>query len=90
MSILFYSINIHQKHKNFTYKDVFINWADYFLPFFYLMEKPHKKIKNLKISVETHDVLKRYCDKKGLKIYKFLETLIMEKCKEKRDLYGED
>jgi hypothetical protein len=54
------------------------------------MEKPRKKIKNLKISVETHDVLKRYCDKKGLKIYKFLETLIMEKCKEKRDLYGED
>jgi hypothetical protein len=54
------------------------------------MEKPHKKIKNLKISVETHAVLKRYCDKKGLKIYKFLETLIMEKCKEKRDLYGED
>ena len=54
------------------------------------MEKPHKKIKNLKISIETHDVLKRYCDKKGLKIYKFLETLIMEKCKEKKDLYGED
>ena len=87
---LFYCINIHQKHKNFTSMYVFINWADYFLPFFYLMEKPRKKIKNLKISVETHDVLKRYCDKRGLKIYKFLETLILEKCKEKRDLYGEN
>ena len=54
------------------------------------MEKPRKKIKNLKISVEAHEVLKRYCDKRGLKIYKFLETLILEKCKEKRDLYGEN
>jgi hypothetical protein len=48
-----------------------------------------KKIKNLKISVESHEILKKYCDKKGIKIYKFLENLIMEKCKDKKDIYGE-
>ncbi len=49
-----------------------------------------KKIKNLKISIEAHDVLKKYCDKKGIKIYKFLENLIIEKCKDKKDIYGEN
>jgi hypothetical protein len=49
-----------------------------------------KKIKNIKISVESHETLKKYCDKKGIKIYKFLENLIFEKCKEKKDLYGEN
>ena len=49
----------------------------------------NKKIKNLKISPEVHDILKKYCDKKGYKIYKFLESLIIEKCKEKKDVYGE-
>ena len=49
-----------------------------------------KKIKNLKISVETHEILKKYCDKKGVKIYRFLENLIIEKCKEKKDIYGEN
>jgi hypothetical protein len=51
--------------------------------------KTTKEIKNLKISIESHNALKKYCDKRGLKIYKFLENLIMEKCKEKTDLYGE-
>lgn len=48
-----------------------------------------KEIKNLKISVETHNVLKTYCDKRGLKMYKFLENLIIENCSEKKDIYGE-
>lgn len=48
-----------------------------------------KKIKNIKISIESHSTLKKYCDKKGIKIYKFLENLIFEKCSEKKDLYGE-
>jgi len=60
----------------------------FFLPI-YSMENP-KKIKNLKISVESHEILKKYCDKRGIKIYKFLENLIMEKCKEKKDIYGEN
>lgn len=49
-----------------------------------------KKIKNLKISVETHTVLKTYCEIRGLKMYKFLEKLIMDKCKPKRDVYGDE
>jgi hypothetical protein len=54
------------------------------------MDKDIKKIKNLKISLESHETLKKYCDKRGIKMYKFLENLIFEKCKEKRDIYGED
>jgi len=52
--------------------------------------KIKKEIKNLKISPEAHLILKKYCDKRGIKIYKFLENLIFEKCKEKKDIYGED
>ena len=48
------------------------------------------EIKNIKISKESHRVLKKYCEERGIKIYKFLEKLIMEKCKEKKDIYGED
>jgi hypothetical protein len=53
------------------------------------MKKPVKKIKNLKIDAEIHIQLKKYCDKNGLKIYKFLEKLIIENCKETKDIYGE-
>lgn len=53
------------------------------------MNTEKKKIKNLKISIESHEILKRYCEKKGIKIYKFLEHLILEKCKDKKDIYGE-
>jgi len=49
------------------------------------MSKEPKKIKNLKIDISVHEVLKRYCDKRGIKMYKFLE-----KCKEKKDIYGEN
>jgi hypothetical protein len=54
------------------------------------MEKKEKKIKNLKISLEVHNVLKTYCDKNGIKMYRFLERLILEKCKEKKDIYGDN
>lgn len=57
--------------------------------FFLPMENQEKKIKNLKIDKTVHEVLKSYCDKRGIKMYKFVETLILEKCKEKRDIYGE-
>lgn len=53
-------------------------------------QNDNKDIKNIKISSEVHSILKKYCDKKGVKIYKFLENLIREKCKEKKDIYGED
>lgn len=67
------------------------------------MPSSNQNIKNLKISKEAHQVLKNYCDKKGIKIYKFLESLIFENCsdvittkitlnkkKDPRDIYGED
>jgi len=54
------------------------------------MNKIPSKIKNLKISVESHLILKKYCEKHGFKIHKFIEKLIEEKCKEKKDIYGED
>jgi len=48
------------------------------------------KIKNLKISVNSHAQLKDYCNKKGLKMFAFVERLIKENCKVTRDIYGED
>jgi hypothetical protein len=54
------------------------------------MSDDNKKVKNLKISEEVHEILKNYCDKRGIKIYRFLEKLIIEKCKDKKDIYGED
>ncbi len=60
---------------------------------FYLfstMSQKQPKIKNLKISIESHEILKKYCTKRGIKIYKFVEQLIIDKCKEKLDIYGEN
>jgi hypothetical protein len=54
------------------------------------MVKEVKKIKNLKISLEVHDLLKTYCEKNGIKMYRFLERLIVERCKEKKDIYGDN
>ena len=54
------------------------------------MKNTTKDIKNLKISPETHKVLKTYCEKNGLKMYKLLEKLILDKCGVKKDIYGEN
>ena len=51
------------------------------------MAQTDKDIKNLKISKEVHEILKVYCDKRGIKIYHFLERLILEKCTGKKDNY---
>ena len=48
-----------------------------------------KKIKNIKISIESHKLLKEYCEEKGYKIYKFLEELIKKNCSKEKDIYGE-
>ena len=53
------------------------------------MKKTVTPIKNLKISESTHEILKTYCEKNGLKMYKFLEKLIIDNCGEKKDIYGE-
>jgi hypothetical protein len=49
------------------------------------------KTKNVKISDVHHEMLKVYCEKNGLKIYKVLEKWIDEHCKpKKKDMYGDD
>jgi len=48
-----------------------------------------KRDKNIKITLETHKVLKDYCSKKGLKMFAFVEHLIQENCKQKKDIYGD-
>ena len=48
-----------------------------------------KKIKNIKISEESHKILKDYCEEHGLKIHKHLEMLIKKNCEKKKDIYGE-
>lgn len=50
------------------------------------------KTKNVKISENHHKILKSYCDKKGIKIYKIIEKWIEDQCvsKKNKDLYGDD
>ena len=43
--------------------------------------KKIKNIKNIKISSDTHYLLKKYCKKHGLKMFAFVELLIKDKCK---------
>ena len=45
--------------------------------------------KNIKITSLTHEILKKYCEENGLKMFAFVEKLIREKCTPKKDLYGE-
>ena len=49
-----------------------------------------KRDKNLKITTKTHELLKKYCEDNGLKMFAYVETLIKDKCISKKDLYGED
>lgn len=49
-----------------------------------------KTTKNIKISIDSHTKLKKFCDDNGIKIYKFLEKLIEQNCTKKKDIYGED
>lgn len=48
-----------------------------------------KRDKNLKITTKTHEILKKYCEDNGLKMFAFVEKLIKEECAPKRDLYDE-
>tara|TARA_R100000664_G_C2718595_1_gene112811 strand:+ start:660 stop:890 length:231 start_codon:yes stop_codon:yes gene_type:complete len=59
------------------------------IPVIMSSERKKQKIKNLKISVESHTLLKTYCKQRGLKMFSFVERLITEKCKIKKDIYGE-
>ena len=46
-------------------------------------------VKNLKISEEHHKMLKEHCKKHGLKMFAYIERLIVENCSEETDLYDE-
>lgn len=53
------------------------------------MEK--ENVKNIKVSEKHHQMLKDYCDKNGMKIYKVVQKWIEETCKpKKKDIYGEN
>ena len=48
-----------------------------------------KRTKNSKITPATHQILKTYCYKNSLKMFAFVEKLIVDKCKPKPDIYGD-
>ena len=48
-----------------------------------------KRSKNLKITPNTHKILKGYCEENGLKMFAFVEKIIKDQCKKPTDLYGE-
>lgn len=48
-----------------------------------------KRDKNIKITDKTHQILKKYCEENGLKMFQYVEKLIKESCIPKKDLYGE-
>ena len=47
------------------------------------------RTKNLKITPNTHQILKTYCIKHGLKMFAFVEKIIKEKCEPQKDIYGD-
>ena len=49
-----------------------------------------KRDKNIKITPQTHKLLKEYCEKNGLKMFAFVEKLIKERCVIKKDIYGDE
>ena len=49
-----------------------------------------KRHKNLKITPQTHKLLKEYCEKNGLKMFAYVEKLIKERCIIKKDIYGDE
>jgi hypothetical protein len=49
-----------------------------------------KRTKNLKITPKTHELLKKYCEENGLKMFAYTEKLIRDKCTPKKGLYDED
>lgn len=54
-----------------------------------------KRDKNLKITPKTHELLKKYCEQNGLKMFAFVESLIKRNCipstpNQNKGIYGED
>ena len=52
-----------------------------------------KRDKNIKITPKTHDILKKYCEENGLKMFAYVEVLIKRSCKlndQSKNLYGDE
>jgi hypothetical protein len=49
-----------------------------------------KRSKNLKITPNTHAMLKKYCEENGLKMFAFVEKIIKDVCKPPKDIYGDE
>lgn len=52
-----------------------------------------KRDKNIKITPKTHEILKKYCEENGLKMFQYVETLIKKNCilhKPSNDIYSEN
>ena len=71
----------HIPQNNYEKKDTFV---------ILIYKSSMKRDKNLKITPQTHKILKEYCEKNGLKMFAFVERLIKEKCKPKTDIYGDE
>ena len=71
----------HIPQNNYEKKDTFV---------ILIYKSSMKRDKNLKITPQTHKILKEYCEKNGLKMFAFVERLIKEKCKPKTDMYGDE
>jgi len=48
-----------------------------------------KRTKNLKITPQTHKLLKTFCEENGLKMFAYVEKIIRDKCTPTKDIYGE-
>lgn len=52
-----------------------------------------KRDKNIKITPFTHELLKKYCEENGLKMFQYVELLIKKNCiinKPNKDIYNEN
>ena len=52
-----------------------------------------KRDKNIKITPITHELLKKYCEENGLKMFQYVESLIKKNCiitKPSKNIYNED
>jgi len=67
------------------------NKYDFFHTYVILINKKiMKRTKNLKITPNTHKILKKYCEENGLKMFAFVEKIIKDKCKKPKDIYGDE
>ncbi len=71
-------------------------YYDFFHTFvIYTIKNTMKRDKNLKITTNTHELLKKYCEENGLKMFAYTELLIKRNCilkvknQNEQDIYDE-